>query len=108
MRVGVARRGVELLLVGVGLAEPQILLDRAVEQVGVLVHDGDHPAHRLGVERLQIAPADQHRPCCGSKRRSSRRATEDLPEPLGPTMPIFSPAPTVKESPSWAAPRPPG
>ena len=25
---------------------------------------------------------------------------EDLPEPLGPTMPIFSPAATVKESPS--------
>ena len=60
VRVGVARRGVELRLIGIGLAEPQILLDRAVEQVGVLVHDGDHPAHRFGVERRQIAPADQH------------------------------------------------
>ena len=31
-------------------------------------------------------------PACGSNRRSSSRAIEDLPEPLGPTMPIFSPA----------------
>ncbi len=60
--VGVARRGFELLAVGVGLAETQILFDRAVEQIGVLVHDRDHPAHRFGIERPQIAPADQHAP----------------------------------------------
>ena len=58
MRIGVARRGFELLAVGVGLAEPQILLDRAVEQIGVLVHDRDHSARHLGIERPQIAPAD--------------------------------------------------
>jgi len=47
-------------------------------------------------------------PRCGSKSLSNSRATEDLPEPLGPTMPIFSPAATVKDSPSCAARRPPG
>ena len=46
---------------GVGLAEPQILFDRAVEQVGVLVHDGDHPAQRLGIEGLDVVAADPHR-----------------------------------------------
>ena len=61
VRVGVARRGFELLPVGVRLAEPQILLDRAVEEIRVLMDDGDHPAQRLGVERLQIVAADPHR-----------------------------------------------
>ncbi len=61
MRVGVARGGLDLLLVCLGLAEPQVLLDRAVEQVGVLMHDGDHSAHRLGVERPQIMAADADR-----------------------------------------------
>ena len=51
VRVGVARRRFELGLRRVGLAEPQILLDRAVEQIGVLVHDRDQPAQRLRVER---------------------------------------------------------
>ena len=41
-------------------------------------------------------------------RLGKPEATDDFPEPLGPTIPIFSPAATVKESPSWAAPRPPG
>ncbi len=60
MGVGVARRSFQFLAVGVGLAEPQVLFDGAVEQIGVLMNDGDHPAHRLGIERLQIAPADQN------------------------------------------------
>ena len=60
VRIGVARRGRDLLIVGAGLAEPQILFDRAVEQISVLVHDRDHPAHRLGIEHLEVAPADQH------------------------------------------------
>ena len=60
VRVGGARRGLDFFPVGIGLAEPQILLDRAVKQIGVLVHDGDHAAQRLGVERLQIVAADPH------------------------------------------------
>ena len=47
-------------------------------------------------------------PSAGSKRRSRSRAIDDLPAPEGPTMPIFSPAATVNESPSCAARRPPG
>ena len=38
-------------------------------------------------------------PLCGSYRRSSRRTIEDLPEPLGPTMPTRSPAATLKDRP---------
>ena len=62
VRVGVARRCFELVLGRVGLAEAQILLDRAVEQIGVLVHDGDLAAQRLGIERAQIMAADPDRP----------------------------------------------
>ncbi len=62
MGVGVAGCRLELLLIGIGLAKPQIFFDRTVEQIGVLVDDGDHPAHGLGVERLQIATADQDFP----------------------------------------------
>ena len=61
MRVGGAGGGDKLGLVGVGAAETQVVLDRAVEQVGVLRHDGDHPAHRLRVERAQVLPADADR-----------------------------------------------
>ena len=47
MRVRGARGGDQLLVAGVGPAEPQIVLDRAVEQIGVLRDDGDHPARLL-------------------------------------------------------------
>jgi hypothetical protein len=47
-------------------------------------------------------------PDCGSNSRSSKRATDDLPEPLGPTIPIFSPAETLNDSALCAARRPPG
>ncbi len=62
VRVGAARRGFDFGAVGVRLAEPKVLLDRAVEQVGVLMNDGDHPPQCLGIERLQILPADPHGP----------------------------------------------
>ena len=99
----------QLGLRGVRLAEPQILFDRAVEQVGVLVHDRDLRPQRLGVEPPDVLAADPTPPRpCGSNRRNNSRAIEDLPEPLGPTMPIFSPAATAKDSPSCAGCRPPG
>jgi len=60
--VGAARRGFELFPVGIGFAEPQVLFDRAVEQIRVLVDDGDHPPQRLGIEHPQIVAADPHRP----------------------------------------------
>src|SRR5436305_953849 len=61
VRVGVARCRFELGLARRRLAEPQIVLDRAMEQVGVLVHDRDLAAHRLRVEAAQIAATDAHR-----------------------------------------------
>ncbi len=61
VRIGVARRRLDLVAGGVGLAEPQILFDGAVEQVGVLVDDGDHPAERFGIERLDVVTADLDR-----------------------------------------------
>ena len=60
--VGIARRRLDFFPLGIGLAEPQIILDGAVEQIGVLVDDGDHPPECLEVERLQIVAADPYRP----------------------------------------------
>ena len=61
VRVCGDRRLDDLLPRGVGLAEAQIVLDRAVEQIGVLPHDGDLGARRFRVERLEIDAADPHR-----------------------------------------------
>ena len=44
------------------LAEAQILLDRAVEQIGVLMHHGDLAAQRFGIEGADILAADPHHP----------------------------------------------
>ena len=61
MGVGRARRGLDLGVLGVGLAEPQVLLDRAMEKRGVLLHEGDLSAHGLGIERAQVVAADPDR-----------------------------------------------
>ena len=58
VRVGGAGGGDEFGLGGVGAAEAQVVLDRAVEQVGVLRDHGDHAADRVGIERAQILAAD--------------------------------------------------
>jgi len=47
MGVGVARRGFELVVGRIRLAEAQIVLDRAVEQIGVLMHHRETAAPRL-------------------------------------------------------------
>jgi hypothetical protein len=60
MRVGVFRRGFELIFGRIGLAEAQIVLDRAVEQIGVLMHHGDLAAQRVGIESAHILAADPH------------------------------------------------
>ena len=61
MRIGVARRRFDLVARGVGLAEPQVLFDGAVEQVSVLVDNRDHSAERFGIERLDVVTADLDR-----------------------------------------------
>ena len=51
------------LLVGrIRTAEAQVVLDRAVEQVGVLGNDGNHAAHLSRIEVAQITSADTYRP----------------------------------------------
>ncbi len=62
MRVGVARRFFELGLARIRLAEAQILLDRAVEQIGVLMDHGDLAAQGFRIERAHIPAADPHHP----------------------------------------------
>ena len=63
MRIGRGRGGDDLGVRRLRPAEPQVFLDRAVEQVSVLRDDGDHAAHLRRIER----PADRGRRC-GSRR----------------------------------------
>ena len=58
MGVGNSRGVFQLALRRTGLTEPQIVLDRAVKQIGVLVHDGEPAADLIEAERAQIALAD--------------------------------------------------
>ena len=61
VRIGGAGGGDEVGLAGIGAAEAQVLLDRAVEQIGVLRHHRDQPAHRFRIERAQVLAADADR-----------------------------------------------
>ena len=58
--VGCARCGDEFIRSGVGLAKPQIVLDRAIEQISILPHDGDFSARRVWIERREIGIANAH------------------------------------------------
>lgn len=51
---------------------------------------------------LVSTPSRSTRPALGSSSRKSTRNTEDLPEPVRPTMPSFSPGSTRKVTPSRA------
>ena len=58
--VGGAGRGLELFPGGIGLSETQVVLDAAVEEIGVLIYDGDVAVQIRGAKAAQIAPADAH------------------------------------------------
>ena len=58
MGVRGARGGDQVGFRGVGAAEAQVVLDRAMEQVGVLRHHRDHASHGVGVQAAQILATD--------------------------------------------------
>ena len=58
VRVRGARGRLDLLRGGFGLAEAQVVLDAAVEQVGVLVHHRDVGVDIVRAQVAQIVPAD--------------------------------------------------
>ncbi len=60
VRIGGARRRDDLRRRRIRLAEPQIVLDRAVEQISVLPHHGDLPRAASGIERREVGAADAH------------------------------------------------
>ena len=60
VRIGGARRRGDLRRRRIRLAEPQIVLDRAVEQIRVLPHHGDLIARRVRIERGEVGTADAH------------------------------------------------
>ena len=64
MRIGVARGGFEFLLGRLGFAETQVFLNRAVEQVGVLVDDRDlgDAVRRRPQRCVHVLAADPHCP----------------------------------------------
>ena len=66
VRIGGARRRDDLRRRRIGLAEPQIVLDRAVEQISVLPHHGDLRAPRPGSSDLRSTPPMRTLPDCGS------------------------------------------
>src|SRR5262249_46304393 len=58
LRIGGSRRRLYFRVARLGLAEPEILFDGAVEEISVLLHHGDEGADLLRIERAQIAPVD--------------------------------------------------
>ena len=60
MGVGGAGGGLQFLGRRLGLAEAQVVLDGAVEQVGVLAEDGELAANLVEAELADIAAADAH------------------------------------------------
>eukprot|EP00958_Prasinococcus_capsulatus_P018496 scaffold2162_cov398-Prasinococcus_capsulatus_cf.AAC.25 len=62
VRVGRARRRLDLRLRGVGLAVADVVGDAAAEQHGLLAHQPDLRAQPLDVELLQAVPVQQHLP----------------------------------------------
>ena len=54
-------RGPHLVLGGVGLAELQVAGHRAGEQVRPLRHEADRAPQHVGIEVVNVDPADEHR-----------------------------------------------
>ena len=79
--------------VGIGLEAGDVLRDRAGEQLDVLRQIADMAAERLR-RPIDRAPRRRAGPCRGaaSRRRRAARASDDLPEALGPMMPRPLPA----------------
>ena len=59
VRVRRARRRFELRGGGARLAHPQVVLDRAMEEVGVLTDHGDVAAHLVEGQHAHVTAADQ-------------------------------------------------
>ncbi len=59
VRGGGLRRGMHLVVSRLGAADADVLLDRAVEQPGVLEHGGDRLAQRLPRHRARVDAVDQ-------------------------------------------------
>ena len=91
-RIRRARRRLELVRRRVGLAHPQVLLDGAVEEVGVLAHDGDQAAELVERERrarrarrsARVPARDRRSAAAGARpstcpRRSARRRRRARP-----------------------------
>ena len=70
----------------VGVAEPEVVADRGVEEVVVLGDDRDRRARAASEphRRARSTPSMRMAPACGSQNRSSSAAIVDLPAPLGP------------------------
>ena len=107
MRIGEARRGLDLFLRCFGFTQPEVLRHGAVKEVRVLRHDRDVPSDLSQSYLAQIPSPETNPPDWGSTNRSSSQTSVDLPAPLGPTTPNVSPAFNVKETPFKAGRAPP-
>ena len=82
-----ARRGLELPGGGVGLAEPEVVRDGAVKEIGLLVHHRDTAVDVVGTQSAQIVPADTHHPFIGVVEAHQQPDDGGLPRPALPHEP---------------------
>ena len=88
--------------------EPDIGLQRVVEQIGVLRHQRDALAQSVERELAKVDAGETHTdPSSGSQKRSSRLATVVLPAPEGPTNATVDPAATSNDTSDNAGLAPP-
>ncbi len=70
---------------GVASADPQVLGDGGVEEVGVLADQADDGAQSVAGQAVDGVPPRVSDPACHGRNRRSTAASVDLPAPLGPT-----------------------
>ena len=98
------RRRLDLLLARIGLAEAQVVLDRAVEEVRVLVHHRDAAVDVLGAKPAQIVPADAHHAFAGIVEAQQQPHDGGLPGPALPHEPHPLPGADAEREPPVRGP----
>ena len=106
--LGCLRAPATVRVVRVGRADPQVLRDRAREEVGVLRDDRDQVPQDVQRHGPHVVPADADLAGGGSRNRGSRFSRVVLPLPVAPMIAVVVPGLAVKETPSSTGASAPG